>query len=259
MVMAKLRVRREIVRRKQPGGNNGGFIVRRSNWGTAAATTELSSLEMVLRATKLAARFTSRGRPRAAKSRQRYQRSPEFFSYKANSQLDGANTRVARVETAKAGPDRSGSGAVHTRPRCANLIRAAASLETNSISTARYSPSEWRDHLSRKWRYTEQRSARIDWSRRVRRSSARKRFLFRELARIEGTGETGRNAMNHARRNPADQLADHPSPELRSARNVPASGERRKHSAKPANVEAVIAIRKLRCREVRPSKRMEIR
>ena len=64
--------------------------------------------------------------------------------------------------------------------------------------------------------------------------------------------------MNQEHRDPAGQVAAHRSPELRRMRNVPASEERRKHLAKPANVGAVIAIRKPRRRQVRPAKRTEI-
>src|SRR5208282_2214928 len=164
----------------------------------------------------------------------------------------------AKVVVANAGTDHFRSGVVQMRFRCSNLMRTGARVESSFISTALKFPPEWSRQSWRMWTYIERRCARIDLSPRERRSSARRRFSFRGPARVGGT-EMDRKTTNQTHRDPAGELAGHLSPGLCSARNVPTSGERRKHPATPANVEAVIAIRRLRRRQIRPAKRTEIR
>jgi hypothetical protein len=78
-------------------------------------------------------------------------------------------------------------------------------------------------------------------------------FMFGKRKKI------AEKTMNPAHRNRADQLAGHESRELCSAQNVLTSGGRRRRPAKLANVEMAIAIQGPRCRQARPSRRMEIR
>jgi hypothetical protein len=166
---------------------------------------------------------------------------------------------VAIVEMAKAGTAHFDSGAVQACVRCANVMRVGEIVEASSIPTARQDRAERSGHWSRMWTHTELRSARIDSSRRGCRSSVRKRFLIRGLARVDGREKMHRKPTDQAPRNLADRVVGHRAIKLRSARNVRANGELRRHSAKPANVEAIIAIHNLRCRQIAPSRRMEIR
>jgi hypothetical protein len=191
--------------------------------------------------------------------RPQFQASPELFSFEVEPHFGGAKSVEAKVELAKNGTDRSGFGAARTRTRYPNSRGGNASVQTDSISTAQQFSRGWSAHLWQMWTHIELHSASIGRFQRGHRSGVTKRFSFCEPAQIEGRVGIGRMAMNQGHRNPADRFAGHQSPELCGARNVPASGERRKHRAKPANVEAEIAIQKLLCQPVRPVKRMLIR
>src|SRR5271169_6312633 len=65
--------------------------------------------------------------------------------------------------------------------------------------------------------------------------------------------------MNQTHRNSAEQSAGHQWTALCEERNAPTSAERRRRLAKPPHIESAIATRKPRGREVRRSRRMEIR
>lgn len=178
------------------------------------------------------------------------------------------------AQMAKAGADRFDSGIPQTatasaghcdicelqmRIRYAIVTRVGETVIASSHRRAQRVRPRWSDRLPRTWTHTEKRSAWIGSSPRQRRSSVRRRFSICEQARIAGSGKINQKATDPAHRNPPDQVVDHRSTELRSARNVRACGEPRWQPAKPADVEAATAIHNLRCRQIARLRRTELR
>ena len=228
-------------------------------------------------------------RRQRAKSLGKFPYTAELFSSAAAVRCDGAKTVVAKVDVAKTGPDHSDSGAaqmvkagsdrsesdaapmakagaghfetgaVQLRIRCANVKRAGETVNAISRRRGRQARPGSSRRLARTWTQTEQRSAWMGWCSRRDKSSARRRFSICGLARIAGTGKMDQKATDQKHRNPSGQVVAHGSTELCSARNVRGCEEPRWQPGKPVDVEAGIAIHNLRCRQIAPLRRRELR
>jgi hypothetical protein len=255
MVVSKPKMNREGARGRQSDRIICSIIVTPTDCAAVSQATIKPLFGMQPNVMKLLGMFALRFRGREGETGTQQHRSAGCLSFARNSPLDAAKTVAAKRVLAAVGAERSRQSPIQMSSARQRLLRGDVSAGATSDRTARTACST---HSPVPLTHAEQRTAHADLQCRECGLSLMQCYLELATHHALGTAELNTRALNRDHGNSAGQPIGHQSTALCNARNVRASGGRRKRPAKPALDERAIAVPEPRLREFRASVRMGV-